>query len=113
MADITDPDKIDFCDKRVRIGADIAAQFYNWAKAVLAEWYAQGGNSWIPNNANDDIKDKANPLTGAGDGRHPITGEDVNNIMNRLQEIVTDYEANSSAKLYTVLGVAVNITRGG
>ena len=42
------------------------------------------------------------------DGRPVITGAMVNNIVNRAQEIITDYEATSSAKLNTVAQVQVN-----
>jgi hypothetical protein len=110
MPDITDPDKIGFCDEDIRPAADLLAQVYNWANATLAEWNAMGGASWIPNTS-DAIRDGANPLEGTGDRRHPITGADANNIMTRLSELVADFEANSSAKLNTVLAVAVNTTK--
>jgi hypothetical protein len=35
------------------------------------------------------------------------TGTDANNIINRISELITDYEATNNAKLNTILAVAV------
>lgn len=45
------------------------------------------------------------------DGRPVITGAMGNNVINRLSELITDYEEFSNAKLNTILQVAVNTTR--
>ena len=106
MADITDPTAVRFCNERVRTAADRLAQAYNYAKIVSAEWTANDMGTTIPNNSGDTVIDGA-----ATDGRHVITGEDVNSLINRLDELITDYEATSSAKLNTILSVAVNPQR--
>jgi hypothetical protein len=54
-------------------------------------------------NTTDVIVDGA-----ATDGRSVITGAKATSIITRAQEIITDYEAASNAKLNTVLQVAVN-----
>ena len=54
---------------------------YLRAKYLLGRWYA-GMNTEFPNSG--------------GTIKH-------NNLMNRLSELVADYEANSSAKLNTVM----------
>jgi hypothetical protein len=101
--DITNPEAVKFCNEKVRTSADKLGQLYYVAKAVSQEWTANSLGSIITNSADDDVIDGS-----ATDGRHPITGADANNIINRLTEFVTDMEANTNAKLNTVLGVAVN-----
>ena len=63
---------------------------YLRAKYLLTRWYA-GMNTQFPNE---------------GDGIP------MNNLMNRVSELVTDYEANSSAKLNTVMAMS-NVTLPG
>lgn len=91
-----------FCNEKVRPAADGLAQVYNDAKRVLAEWNAAGGVALVPNTA-DVVADRADV-----DGRPVITGEKVNNVMNRIGELISDYEAGGNAKLNTILQVAVN-----
>jgi len=102
MADITNAEAVKFCNEKVRVAADKLAQAYHFAQQVTAEWTANNMASVLPNQADDVIDGSAT------DGRHPITGIDANNIINRLNELIADYEADSSAKLNTILGVAVN-----
>lgn len=103
MAEITNPEAIRFCNERVRVAADKLAQLYYVAKSVGQEWTATGLGDIIAYNNGDLVVDGS-----ATDGRHPISGIDVNNLVTRLGEIVTDMEANSNAKLNTVLAVAVH-----
>ena len=100
MADITDPQAIRFCNERVRLAANRLAQAYNFAKEVSAEWNAHGGDKLVP-NTDDPVIDGS-----AIDGRPPITGTKVNLLVNRLSELITDYEANGNAKLNTILAVS-------
>ena len=100
MADITDPQAVRFANEKIRVAADKLAQAYWHAKRVQAEWAANPG--LIANKA--DVIDDGSKT----DGRPPITGTDANNIVNRLAELTADYEAGGSAKLNTILGVAVN-----
>lgn len=102
MADITNPEAVRFCNEKVRVAADKLASAYTFAKQVQAEWFANSMASLIPNDASPIIDGSAT------DGRHPITGADATNIITRCGDLITDYEANTNAKLNTVLGVAVN-----
>jgi len=103
MADITNAEAVTFCNERVRVAADKLAQAYYLAKEVQDEWFANSMASLIPNESGDTVIDGS-----ATDGRHVITGADVTNVITRLGELTTDYEASSNAKLNTILGVAVN-----
>jgi hypothetical protein len=68
---------------------------------VIAEWNALGGSGLIPNTKEPVIDGSEK------DGRPPITGEMCNNVINRISEMVADYEDAGSAKRNTVLQVAV------
>ena len=93
---------IQFCNTYVRPYADWRAKDYFLAKRLVTAWNARGGAVAIPNVI-------APVLDGApDDGRAPIKGTDVNNIINRASEAVADYEATANAKLNTILAVAVN-----
>jgi len=102
MADITDSEAVRFANERVRVAANKLNAAFQFAKEVGAEWTANGGAAMIPNTS-DGIVDGS-----ATDGRHPITGIMATNIIVRLGELVTDYEADGSAKLNTILQVATN-----
>ena len=103
MALIDNPEAVRFCNERVRTAADKLAQLYYTAKSVSQEWAANDLGSVIAYNNADLVVDGS-----ATDGRHPISGIDVNNLVTRLTELVADMEANSSAKLNTVLAVTVH-----
>lgn len=112
MANITNNVGIAFSNSKIRPVADRIAQYYNFAKSVLDEWNATGMSSIITNNSGDMLEDTAYGTDGTdGDGRPVVDGSDLNNVITRLQEFITDMEANSNAKLNTVLAVAVNTTR--
>lgn len=102
MPDITDSQAVKFCNEKIRVAADKLAQAYAFANQVKAEWTAHGGAVLVPNTS-DPVVDGS-----ATDGRPPITGADANNIINRLTELKADYDADSAAKLNTILSVAVN-----
>ena len=104
MATITDPEAVRFCNEQVRVGADKLAQMYYAAKAIKDEWIANPNLATLIAFDNpDDVVDGS-----ATDGRHPISGIEVNNLITRLGELITDMEAGGNAKLNTVLAVAVN-----
>ena len=107
MAEITNPEAVKFCNEKVRTIADQLAQLYYAAKAVSQEWVAN------PDLATNIAYDNADLVVDGSttDGRHPISGVEVNNVITRCNEIITDMEASSSAKLNTILAVAVNPTR--
>jgi len=100
MADITNAEAVKFCNEKIRVAANKLAQAYYFANQVADEWTANSMASVLPNQADDVIDGSAT------DGRHPITGIDANNIINRLNELIAEYDADSSAKLNTILGVA-------
>ena len=102
MADITDPEAVRFSNEKVRVAADRLARAYYFGKEVVSEWYAVSMASKIPNTT-DVIIDGS-----AVDGRTTITGADVTNLITRLTELITEYEADSNAKLNTVLKPEVN-----
>lgn len=99
---ISDPEAIRWSNEKVRPSADRAAQLYYFSKAVIQDWYGNGMSSLIP--PTDDVIEDGS----ATDGRHPITGNDVNNLITLLNGYVMDLEANGNAQLNVVLGAAVN-----
>ena len=98
----TNPQVITFCNAHARPMADSMATSYWTAKKILTEWNSLNMGALIPNDGTA-IADGA-----ATDGRSPITGQMVTNIIVRATEIITDYEAAGNAKLNTVAQVAVN-----
>ncbi|OPL13111.1 MAG: hypothetical protein AVO39_11095 [delta proteobacterium MLS_D] len=105
MADITSPQAVRFSNEKIRPAAERMAQLYTIAKQVVDEWYATNMGTEIPVSADLIIDGSAN------DGRTPINGNDATLVISRLQEFVTDMEANNNAKLNTVLKPAVNALR--
>jgi hypothetical protein len=103
MPNITNPTAIQFTNAMARPMADAMLQSYATAKALLNYWNANSMSTLITNDASV-VMDGA----GVTDGRHAITGAMVTNVVTRAQEIITDYEAGSSAKLNTVEALAVN-----
>jgi len=99
---VTNPEAIAFCNARIRPVADKLAQVYYLAKQIRNEWYANDMGSKLPVGGGT-VADGA-----AGDGRHPITADSATLIINRLEDLINDLEANNSAKLFTLLAVAVN-----
>lgn len=93
---------IAFSNGKVRQMADSMAKLYFQCKDIVDIWNSQVMSSNIPNDSTV-ISDGS-----ATDGRNPVTNAMITNIITRAQDIITDYEATSNAKLTTVLGVAVN-----
>ena len=98
----TNPQVIAFCNAHVRPMADSMAANYWTAKKIVTEWNSLNLAALILNDGTL-IADGS-----ATDGRSPISGTMVTNIIVRATEIVTDYEAAGNAKLNTVAQVAVN-----
>lgn len=103
MADITNAQAVKFCNETIRPAANDLAQLYYRAKRVTQEWTAQEMSTLIANTDADTVIDGS-----AEDGRPIIQGDDVHNIVNRCNELISDYEATTNAKLNTVLAVATN-----
>jgi hypothetical protein len=100
--EITNPEAVRLTNEMVRTVADKAVRYYYAAKAILNEWAATDMGTKIPNTS-DVIVDGS-----ATDGRHPITGANVNGLMSHLQAMVDDLEANGNLKLNILLGIEVN-----
>lgn len=79
--------------QNTRTAATYAEFWYRYAKRLTQEWFASNMAADIPNDATmiDD------------DGKKPLTGADITNIVTRASEIIADYEAGDNAKLNTVL----------
>lgn len=99
---ITNPEAVAFSNEKARVAADRLAQTYYFCKEVLDEWYANDMGTTIPVDGGTVVDGSET------DGRHPVTGNDVTNVIVRCQDLVTDLEANSKAKLNTILAVAVH-----
>ena len=101
MAEITDAQAVKFCNEQIRPAANSLAQLYYEAKRVYQVWTANELGNVIAYDNADAVIDGS-----ASDGRPIVSGVDINNLVTRLSEIVTDYEADSNAKLNTILAVA-------
>jgi hypothetical protein len=100
---INDASAVRFANEQLRPMADELARTYYQAQRLLNNWFAtQMGDKFpVDGGVVEDGSDV--------DGRTPITGNDVQLLMSRVSELVTDYEASSNAKLNTVLKPAVNV----
>jgi hypothetical protein len=103
MPDITNPEAVSFCNNRARPAADHLAKMYYVAKQVKAEWDANNLGTLLPVSA-DLVIDGS-----AIDGRHPITGNDVQVLMGVLASFIASMEASNNQNLTGVLNVAVNV----
>ena len=100
MADITNQQAVKFCNEKARKYANHMIAEYYFAKASFAEWFAQGIDAVTPNDSSPIIDGAAT------DGRPLATGAKVNNIVTRMSDLITDLEANSSAKLNTLIALS-------
>src|SRR3990172_2928615 len=99
---ITNVSAVKFSNEKIRVAADKMFGLYLWAKQVVDEWNATSMSALITNTS-DVMMDNSDV-----DGRTQITGADATNVITRLQEIITDYEVTSNAKLNTVVKPSVN-----
>lgn len=102
MADITNPEAVRFCNEVIRPLANAIYAAYKKCREGRDEFVANNMGSLLPDTA-DLVVDGS-----ATDGRHPITGEDVNNIVTLANELLTNYEADTNAKLNELLNVCTN-----
>jgi len=105
MADITNATAVKFSNDKIREAANKIAQAYYFAVAVKDEWYANNMGALFPEGGNNVIDGS---LT---DGRHVITRDAVVLLINRCEDLINDLEANTNAKLNTLLTVATHPTR--
>lgn len=99
---VTDPEAVRFANERIRPAADKLAQAYYFARLVRNEWYANNMGAILPVGGGT-IEDGSE-----GDGRHTLVADDAILLINRLEDLINDYEASGNAKLNTVLKPAVN-----
>ena len=111
MANIENAEVIKFSNENLRTYADKIARGYYAAKALVNQWNAQSLSSKITNSSDDDIVDTSYGTDGTdGDGRPIVTGADAYNVYTRASELIADMEANSNAKLNTILVYSPNPT---
>lgn len=67
---------------------------YYDARETVNEWFAQGIGSIIPNDSTVIL---------TGDGGFDLTGAMITNFITRQMELCADMEANSNAKLNTLI----------
>ena len=103
MADITDPEVIKFSNDEIRPISDQILRLYYNSATLRDGVIATGIMSKIPNSPTDDIIDGSTE-----DGRHPITGEDVNNVTEFLQSFLGFMEADGNKYVNEINRVAVN-----
>lgn len=79
--------------QKVRTAATYAEFWFRFSVRLTQEWFAGNMAADIPNDATmiDD------------DGKKPLTGADITNIVTRASEFIADYESADNAKLNTVL----------
>ena len=102
MAEITNAEAVRFSNERIRVAANKLNAAYKCAREVQDEWYANNMGTLFPTGEGPVVDGSVT------DGRHPISADDVLLLITRLSELTTDYEANSNAKLNTILNVATN-----
>lgn len=84
MADITDPEVIQFSNKRARVLANLLKRLDKLSSDYLGEWNANNLSAKIPNLDSAIIKDGAEV-----DGRHIMTGRKATDMYNRANEVQT------------------------
>lgn len=100
---VTDSTAVKFSNEKIRPAADKLAQAYYTAVMVRDEWYANNLGAVLPVGGGV-IADGADV-----DGRNILTADDARLLINRCEDLITDYEATNKAKLNTVLKPAVNV----
>ena len=99
---ITDPEAVRFSNEKVRTLADDLTAAYYAAVEFANEWDATDMGTKIPNTS-DTIIDGS-----AVDGRHPITGANVNGLKGYSDGLIADLEAGGNTKLNILLAIEVN-----
>jgi hypothetical protein len=101
---ITNPQAVRFSNEYARTRADSLARFYYLAKELLDEYDATGMvGEFNGANLGETVEDGS-----AVDGRTPVTGQDVINLVDvYLRPWAADLEANGNTKLNILLKIAV------
>lgn len=112
MPDITDPIIIRFCNERARVAADALEQSYNTARRLLEEYEALDDESDALVR-DDQVADGSESSRGDhADGRHPVTGTDLNRLLGMAELLVTWFEETPlglpSSRIEAVRVISVN-----
>jgi hypothetical protein len=98
---MSSPQVVKFCNERIRPCADTIARVAVQVSAIVQEWQAKGLVDQIPDDATV-IDDGA-----ATDGRTPITGHDVRQMIALAEDLVA-MATGQNTRMPTVIKVAVN-----
>lgn len=99
---VTEPQAVRYSNEKVRVTADFFLTLYHTCKRLKLDWDNQNLAALIPND--DTVIEDGSTV----DGRSPITGAMVHNIMNRAFEFTSSMEEGGNGRLNTVDQVAVN-----
>ena len=102
---ITNAQAVDFVNNFVRPLANQYAKLYYDVKAA-GQFYTANNLAAVITNTADVVADGA-----AADGRPILTGAQVRTIVTRCNELITDMEATTNAKLNSLL-IGANRPRG-
>lgn len=111
-ADNTNPQAILFVNTVVRPMADKLAQDYYQCKTVYNTWLSQNLGLIIPVDGSliDDGStcDKTSNPGCKGDGRNPVSDNDINVFISQCASLISGYEASNNTNLNGILKVSVN-----
>lgn len=100
---IEDPRAVKFANERIRPLADKVASMWMALQAVGAEFQAKGIADVVPDKPDEIVADGSDV-----DGRTPISGHDIHQMIALIADLVTMGNGDNS-KIPTVLKCAVNI----
>ena len=99
---IDNPQARKFCNERIRVLADLFSRGYREANAIIAEFELKEISNLIPDDASEVIVDGAE-----SDGRTPINGHDVWEMVRLAQDLVA-MGTGPNSKVSTIVKVSVN-----
>ena len=102
MSDVTNPQAIKFCNERIRTIADQFSRAYKQANEIVAEFELKGLSELIPDSQDAAIIDGSEQ-----DGRTPINGRDVWEMVRLSQDLIA-MGTGPNTKLPTIVKVSVN-----
>lgn len=101
---MNDPQAINFGNARVRPVCDRVAGLYSSIVTLASEFQAKGLDQIIPDDDAVIIEDGAGQ---GSDGRSPMTGHDVHQIIGLATDLIS-MGSGQNTKMPTVLKLAVN-----
>jgi hypothetical protein len=85
MADITNPEAIQYCNQFIRPMSEQFGVLYLRCKYVMGRWYT-GKSALFPNDASPVLDGRTQDT--------PLVGSDVNNMMTRMSDYITAVEVS-------------------